>query len=363
MDSTLGQARQFFLDGIADYEAGRLPEAERKFAAALSLAPGRPSILTNLGAVRLKLGRREEALALLQEALAQEPDNAEALGHSAAALAELGESTEALSLFDRALALEPQRAALWTLRGSLLRELGRLDEAAASFRQALDRGGDAELNRYYLAGLAQLQPPGTAPRQYVEALFDGYAEQFDAHVAQVLRYQAPRLLTQRLAAGGRRYRQALDLGCGTGLCGPFLRQLAPHVTGVDLSLNMLDKAQALGVYETLVQADAVEYLAAAQEPFDLVVAADVFIYVGALEEVFRHVARVLPAQGCFCFTVEESREQDVMLFPSLRYGHSEAYLRRLAQSHGLRVTALERASLREDQRQPVAGLFVWMEKN
>lgn len=362
MDSTLEQARIFFQDGVADYEAGRLLQAEQKFAAALSLAPGRPSVLTNLGAVRLKLGKREEALALLQEALAQEPDNVDALGHSAAALAEMGVPTEALSLFNRALALDPQRALLWTLRGSLLRELGRLDEAAESFQHALDRGGDAELNRYYLAGVARQPLPPAPPRAYVETLFDRYADSFDSHVAQALQYQAPRLLTQRLAASGRRYRHALDLGCGTGLCGPFLKQLAPQVTGVDISIPMLDKAQALGVYETLVQADAVEYLAAAQEPFDLVIAADVFIYVGVLDEVFLQVGRVLPAQGSFCFTVEESRDQEVVLHPSLRYGHSEAYLRRLAQAHGLRVTALERGPLRQDQRQPIPGLYAWMEK-
>ncbi|HEY0824257.1 MAG TPA: tetratricopeptide repeat protein, partial [Ramlibacter sp.] len=78
MDSQLERAKALFLGGVAHYGAGRLPEAERDFAAALALAPGRPSVLTNLGAVRLKLGRVAEALQLLQQALAQEPDNAEA---------------------------------------------------------------------------------------------------------------------------------------------------------------------------------------------------------------------------------------------------------------------------------------------
>lgn len=361
MDRNFEQARTFFQEGIAHYEAGRLEQAERKFSAALSLAPGRPSILTNLGAVRLKLGRHEEALALLQEALAQEPDNAEALGHSAAALAEMGETTEALSLFDRALAIDPARPMLWTLRGNALRELGRADEAAASFQAALERGGDAQLNRYYLAGLAQAEPPRHPPRLYVESLFDGYAQQFDAHL-QALHYDAPRLLAQGLARGGRHWQHALDLGCGTGVAGPHLRRLAARVTGVDLSRNMLDRAQALGLYDLLLQADAVEYLAAAQEPYDLVLAADVFIYVGALEEVFAQVARVLEPGGSFCFTVEECTEADFVLRPSLRYAHSEAYLRRLAQGNGLRVTALERGTVREEQRQPIAGLFVWMEK-
>ena len=90
MSSNFEQARQFFVQGLAHYQAGRFAEAERDFAASLALLPGRPSTLTNLGAARLKLGKFQEAADLLEEALAQEPDNAEALGHRATALAELG---------------------------------------------------------------------------------------------------------------------------------------------------------------------------------------------------------------------------------------------------------------------------------
>ena len=68
-------------------------------------------MLTNLGAVRLKLGRADEALPLLQEALALEPENPEALGHCGTALAELGRKAEALAHFDRALAADPRAAA------------------------------------------------------------------------------------------------------------------------------------------------------------------------------------------------------------------------------------------------------------
>src|SRR5437764_14430538 len=229
MDTALQQARTLFLEGVAHYEAGRLAQAERQFAGALALAPGRPSVLTNLGAVRLKLGRAAEALSLLREVLAQEPDNVEALGHCGTALAELGQPREALRMFDRALALDPRPAIVWMFRGSVLRDLGRPQDAAASYREALARGGDAELLRYYLAGLEGGEAPARPPRHYVQALFDGYAGDFDAHLVQTLRYDAPRVLVQRLA--GRRFAQAVDLGCGTGLCGPLLRLLAQRLTG------------------------------------------------------------------------------------------------------------------------------------
>jgi predicted TPR repeat methyltransferase len=362
MDPTLEQARTLFLAGVAHYEAGRYAQAEREFAGALALAPGRPSVLTNLGAVRLKLGRPAEALPVLEAALASEPGNAETLAHCATALAELGRTPEALPLFERALAADPRSPALWMYRGTALRELGRTQEAAASYREALARGGDAELLQYYLAALEGGAPPQRPPRQYVQALFDGYADAFDAHLVQTLRYDAPQVLVGRLAASGRRFRHALDLGCGTGLCGPLLSPFADRLTGVDLSGAMLERARALGIYDQLQQADVLEFLAAAGEDFDAVVAADVFIYVGALDEVFARLAARMPSGGLFAFSVEESTEDELVLRESLRYAHSEAGLRRLAQQHGFRVSAVERRAVREEQRRPIPGLFAWLER-
>lgn len=363
MDANLAQARNFFLEGLAHYQAGRYAEAEARFAAALSLAPGRPSVLTNLGAARLKLGRLEDALADLEQAIAAEPDNAEALGHAATALAELGRRKEALAMFDRALAVQPASGLLWLLRGNVLRELGRTDDAAESFRTSLRHGGDADLNAFYLAGLAAAPTPPTAPRGYVETLFDNYAQDFDTHLVQALRYDAPQRLLEPLVAEGRRFAHALDLGCGTGLCGPWLRRMADRVTGVDLSRNMLDLAQARGAYDALVQGDVVEMLRACTDTHDCVVAADVFIYVGALDVVFAELQRLVPGGGVFCFSVEASADAELALRESLRYAHSEAYVRRLAHMHGFVVQSVERHAVRVEEGGPIGGLFCWLERS
>jgi predicted TPR repeat methyltransferase len=363
MDRNFEQARTLFLAGVQHYRAGRLLQAEQNFAGALSLMPGRPSVLTNLGAVRLKLGRLEEAAELLGEALAQEPDNAEALGHYGTALAEMGRTGEALARFERALAIDPAPPALWMFRGHALKELGRAPEAAASYREALARGGERELLGYYLAGLEGATAPLRPPRPYVEALFDNYAATFDTHLVQTLGYDAPAVLVPPLVQGGQRFAHALDLGCGTGLVGRLLRPHAQRLTGVDLSANMLEVAARLGAYDQLQQADVLEFLAAAQDSYDCVVAADVFVYVGALDEVFRLLSQRMPAAGVFSFTVEESSAGEAVLRPSLRYAHSEAGIRRLAQAHGFTITALDKRPVREDQQQPIPGLFFWMAKS
>ncbi|RZL88132.1 MAG: methyltransferase domain-containing protein, partial [Variovorax sp.] len=237
--------------------------------------------------------------------------------------------------------------------------------------KAIALGADPQLHRYYLAavrsgaqadGAGAAGAPSAPPRAYVESLFDQYAADFDQHLVHTLGYRGhERLIDAVMQLGPRQYAAALDLGCGTGLCGPLLRRVAARVDGVDLSAAMIEKARALGVYDELAHADVAEYLASperAANPVELVVAADVFIYVGRLEAVFEGVARVLAPGGAFCFTVEAVPEgQDVVLLPSLRYAHSAGYLRALAARFGFDVARLLRAPLREDQHESQPAIY------
>jgi predicted TPR repeat methyltransferase len=198
----------------------------------------------------------------------------------------------------------------------------------------------------------------------VQRLFDDYSDAFDEHLVGRLHYQAHQRLVQGLVErGGGRFASALDLGCGTGLCGPLVRPLVDRLTGVDLSAGMLAKAAELGVYDRLEHADLVQFLTRSDELCDLILAADVFIYVGELEPVFEGARRVM-ARGVFCFSVETEThaDADYRLLPSLRYAHSTPYLRRLAAKHGFEVAALRSGPVRQDQREAVDGLYVYLNR-
>ena len=399
MSAALDQARDLFQDGLGHFEAGRLAQAEGCFAAALALAPGRPSLLTNLGVTRVRQGRVADALPVLQQATDAEPNNLEAWAHLALAHDQLAQPAQALRCCDHALAIAPERASLWLQRGQLLVRLNRADEALAAFNQALHHapdhaeawshkgtllreaqrldesaicferamalGADPEVHGYFLAAVRGELAPATAPTHYVQFLFDDYASEFQHHLVDTLGYQGHTVLVQHLARlAPRHFRSALDLGCGTGLCGPLVQPLADRVDGLDVSAGMLAQARALGVYTELVQADATTYLAQSGRQDDLVLAADVFIYIGALAPVFAGVARILVPGGVFCFTVELlSGTGDMQLLPSLRYAHSECHVRQLAADHGFQVLDAVAAPLRQDQQRPVAGLYVYLTRS
>ena len=49
MEAVLEQARKHFFEGIAHFEGRRFEQARACFESSLALAPGRPSVLGNLG--------------------------------------------------------------------------------------------------------------------------------------------------------------------------------------------------------------------------------------------------------------------------------------------------------------------------
>ncbi len=359
MSSDFEAAKALFLEGLADLQAGRHAQAEQRFMASLERVPGRISTLVNLAATRLALGRPQESLATADAVLALEPENADGWLHRANALAETGRHADALIAFQTVCRFDPRNAQAWSQAGSMLRESGRLDEAAHAFEQAIAHGADADLHRFYLAAVRGEGVPSGAPARYVQGLFDAYAGEFDKHLVEVLGYSAHRTVVELLPPA-QRWRSALDLGCGTGLCGALLAGRADRLVGVDLSAGMLDKARATGVYSTLVQADLALHLRTTDERHDLVLAADVLIYVGALEPVFEQVARVLDAGGLFCFSAERPGDEAraIELGASLRYAHSARYLDGLARAYGFVVERVEERAIREEQRRPIPGHFV-----
>lgn len=386
------RAKAAFLEGVRLHELGTLDAAERAYLDALAALPGRPSTLLNLALLRLELGRPDEALEAAQQILRSDPRDADALSAAGRALQALGWPADELAMIDRLLALGAPTAAMsyrrgmvllqlgrhggtlrafdaalaidaghadaWSQRGSLLREAGRLDEAAHCFRQALASGGDAALNRWYLAaveGSAGDALPAPPPA-YVRALFDDHADSFDAHLVDTLGYRGHEAVVAILPPG-RRWQRAVDLGCGTGLCGQLLRPRVGELHGVDLSPRMVERARSRGVYDRLDAADLVDWLARAEPGYGLATAADVFIYVGDLAPVFAGIARVLAPGGSLAFTAELPRAgQGAELHPQLRYAHGEDYLRQCAAAAGLDIAAIERQPLRHEQGQSTEAL-------
>src|SRR4029079_12042703 len=139
------------------------------------------------------------------------------------------------------------------------------------------------------------------------------------------------------------------------------RQHADWLTGIDLSPAMIAQAAAKSLYDRLAVGEIEAFLvgeAATGKRYDLVLAADVFVYLNDLAPTLSAIARVLAASGVVAFTVERNSADGVKLLPTLRYAHADAYLRQTLEAAGLAVAHLAAASARSEKGIPVDGLVV-----
>lgn len=271
-----------------------------------------------------------------------------------------GEPAQAAELLLGALELAPQWAAGWFRLGEMQEVAGFLGQAAQAWTMALKLDPADRLGASLKLQLIGHAPAAAAPPSaFVETLFDHYADRFEESLVGKLGYRMPEVLDRAIrVARPARFRLALDLGCGTGLMGERLRPIVDRLEGYDISASMLLKARAKGIYDQLSKAD-LQHFSRPGARADLVVAADVFIYVGALERIVGAVAESLVDAGVFAFSVETTAGgDDFALLPSRRYAHSEAYVRRVLAASGFSVLSLESTTIRQDRGEPVGGLAV-----
>jgi predicted TPR repeat methyltransferase len=338
----------------------RYPDALECYRRAVQLNPGHAQGWIRLAFVLSRMkGSPHECIAALDRALRAKPDDADALSARGGLLTGLRLLNDALADYDRALELAPNDAKIHSDRGECLLLQKRPQDAALSFRRALALGGDKVALGYVLASLGEQAAPPSAPQDYVVNLFDWYAETFDNHLQGRLNYQTPELVCAQIARlrpeGGI---DILDLGCGTGLCGPLLKPLARRMVGVDLSPNMLAVARKREIYDELVCSDLAQFMAGKDGQYDLIICTDVFIYVGALEKVFESARQTLRPGGLFAFSLERSEDQDMVLRPSRRYAHSLRYIGGLASAHGFETISVEPSVIRQEGGIDLDGFLV-----
>ena len=387
--------------GTALHQLGRHAEAAEMLERCLGLRPDWATALHNYGLVLRALGHFDRAVAILSGAAELRRDHAGIRANLAAALRGLGRLDEARIQAERATKLNSRDEAGWLELGLVRKDMAMPEGAAAAFERAADAAPNSADAHFCLAearlalgdrakaikhfrrcldldpedrrgaalGLAQAggaEAPDRAPDAYVRQLFDDYADKFDAALVDKLGYRAPALMGEHLAGlvDPRSRPAVLDAGCGTGLAAPMLRPLAGRLDGVDLSAAMVEKARKRGLYDHLEVGELVACLKARPARYDLVAAADVLVYFGALDEVMSAAAAALRPGGLFAFTVERAADcGSYLLGAKNRYAHSPDYVRETAQAAGFEALVLEPASTRREAGEDVPGLVAVLRKS
>jgi predicted TPR repeat methyltransferase len=358
-------------------ELGRLEDAAVSYKKSIEIDSSFAESYSNLGITLAELGSLTESVANYEKAIAIKPDYAEAHNNLGVTLRKLGRQKDAELCYRKAILIRPNYAQAYFNLGNNLKELSSLEDALENYKIAIAiEPGFAEKCEHMIA-IINGHNPLRANDAYVAELFDGYAKNFDSSLVGQLNYKTPTILAnylKPLITSGNTKLDILDLGCGTGLAGEALIDLAENLVGIDLSKEMLKLASEKNIYNRLVQSEIHHALNYEQdESFDIVVSSDVFVYIGDLKDIFDGVHNILRDGGFFAYSVEAlnsidniekiTSSSDYQLNGTGRYSHSSTYLLNLIDPKKFTLHKLKLEQIRLEKGLPVMGYVVVMQKS
>ena len=352
-------------DAIKQERAGDIKAAELIHIHALVMSPNHPFVLSSLAQMLARHDRDRDAAQVFRQLMDVEPENADARAGLAMILKNYPAFVdEAMEQFQHALKLSPSLVKCYRPLAGLLLQAGRHEDAVAMLRAWLEQAPDDAIALHLLAAYTREGVPARASDDFVRSTFDSHADEFEDLLLKQLEYRAPELIIERISPRLPATRlDVLDVGCGTGLCAPLLKPFAATLTGVDLSGPMLRKARERALYDELEEIELTKYLQAQHDRFDLIVAADTLIYIGALEQTIAAIAGALRPGGLCAFSLEllDSAENGVdgaayELGPSGRYRHTMAYVRALLRANRFVDIDVAEMTLRKESGAPVRGI-------
>lgn len=285
----------------------------------------------NIGVILMAQDHHNDALSYFQSAAETDPDNTETLLNMGAINLKKGNREEAIKIYQQVLSLEPDNAEI----------------------------------THVLEALIGKNTPEQSPPDYVKNLFNHYANYYDKHLEAHLHYDVPQQLAKAIEeesqCGDTEQWRILDLGCGTGLVGEQLKHLAKQLIGIDISEKMIAHAEKKQIYHDLSIGD-ITLAFKTHRDIDLVVAGDVFTYIGNLNNIFLGVKVVLKSGALFAFTVEKTNEENYILQKTIRYAHNKHYIETLIEKNDFITERFANITLRRQHGHPIEGYLVILRK-
>ena len=376
--------------GALHQDLGQLESAVHSFKKVLLIKPNLASLHNNLGNILRELGNIEGAIDSYEAALSVNSDFAEALNNLGIVYFESGKMIEAATSYKKAISIEPNFAEAHNNLGNIFKENNQISEAISSYQKAVSIRSDFIEALYHLGisyyeygdsskailsfekALA-IEPDyeevihmlnsisgktsNSPPRGYVEKLFDGYAEKFDKSLVDELGYKLPfqiAKLAKEIYPYKSKFKNVIDLGCGTGLSGEGLKLISNNLIGVDISNKMIIQAKKRKLYDLLFVDEILNYLDSTSEKFDLFVALDVLIYIGDVTDIFKSIAQRSMHTSYLIFSIELQHADGFKLLPSGRYSHSKNYIIKKSES-SFKVVKTKKIKLRKENDKWIFG--------
>ena len=386
--------------GVILHQLDRLSEAEASFRQAISLKLDYAEAHNKLGVILQQLDRISEAEASFKQAIILKPDLAVAHYNLGNSLKEQGKLKEAEASFRQAITLKPNYTEAHINLGNTLQEQGKLKEAESSFRQAVTLKPDLAVAQYnlgkiykkigknskavecfektlelssedllgatlQLATLGKRKIPDKTPENFMQGFYKKKFKYWSNLEKKTHKYQGHLLIENAFKTTHNNIEKIdiLDVGCGTGSLAKILRPYARTLVGVDLSPDMLLKAEEICLYDSLYKKDLSQYLSEVSNHYDTIIAAAVLIHFYDLESIFFLIKDSLKTNGKFVFSIFEETKKNKNLNSFLMYAHSDYYITSLADRLNLKIIYRQQDTHEYHKGISVPAIIYVLEKN
>jgi len=353
------QHKLYNIKGKRFAKLGELETAISFYEKAISIKPEYVDAYYNVGSANHKLGRLDAAVTSYKKVVAISSDYA--VTHNNKILSVIyffskGLIPDAINVLEELIKGSPNDALLFNMAGGCYASQGKTNLAIKFYEKALIFKPDYAIPQHMLNSLQGNTSKGP-PKEYVKNLFDDYAERFDESLLNQLQYKLPFLIKEiilKIDPAKAKFDKVIDLGCGTGLSGEDLQGISNNLTGIDISENMISKANELNIYDSLIAGDIVEKLNLSKEKYDLFIALDVFIYIGEITSMLNAVKKCANKNSFFIFSIETLKGEGYSLLKSSRYAHSDSYILKVA-SNGFELVDSQDVKLRKEGNKWIDG--------
>jgi predicted TPR repeat methyltransferase len=338
-------------------------EALKDINIAISLENSNTDLYFNLGNILEKAGDIDKSIDIFHQVCLINKKFVMAFINLAELLNKYDRNLEAINVLEEGYINNPDSTLICLSLSDSLVKIGQTSEAYKILKMALLHDPKNEDLRYSIASINGRSQPLKSPENYVKRLFNVYAPTFDNHLQNILQYRTPYTIRDQLIKFNTKiFNCALDLGCGTGLVGVALDGMYKEIDGVDLSNLMLEECKSKEIYNELFLDDIENFLNNTSTTYDLIVAADVFVYIGSLDLIFHNISNVLNQNGLFIFSIEYVKGYDFELQPTKRYGHTLTYIEKLSLKMGLNIVEIKSELIRKENLKDINGFTVLLQK-
>ncbi|QXK92306.1 methyltransferase domain-containing protein [Neoehrlichia mikurensis] len=229
--------------------------------------------------------------------------------------------------------------------------LRNFDKAKKNLLKAIELDKNYDEAIYYLNKIKAPHKITYIPYIIIQQYFNYTSEYFVEHWVITKQYRAHeyvRSLIVNFFGPLSCNVKILDLGCGTGICGQFLKMkdIGNHITGIDISSHMINIARGCFVngrqaYNELIHINMYDFLKNNNKNhlYDVIILTEVLHYTGDLSVIFKLVSTALNPQGIVIALVREVNEKDFSFVPEGDFFcHSLDYIKSIILKSNMQIT-------------------------